>query len=93
MNSLVGSSPISPDRCAPTGLATYSKVSDLTSSIRSVVVVAEDGEHGLLAERHLRHERHEVGELLSGVLADQARRVRAHRVEVAQRYYVPFLQI
>jgi len=62
-------------------------------AVGRVVVVAEDLEAlGELADGHLGEEREEVARAAARVLANLARRVRAGRVEVAQRDGTPLLR-
>ena len=53
------------------------------------IVVPKHGEMWSLAHRHLLDVRHQVVRDPLRVLADHPRRVRAHRVEVAQQAHVP----
>ena len=60
-----------------------------TCSVRSAVVSAEHLHVRFVPERHLGDVRHQVAEVLGGILADPAGRVGANRVEVAQRDDIP----
>lgn len=64
-----------------------------TRSILSVVVTSVDGQSWFLAQGHLRHEGHDVGKLLGGVLTYQPGLVSPHGVEVPQGDDVPSLKV
>ena len=57
----------------------------LARSVRSRVVIAEDGEALTLADGGLGDERHQVVRHAARQFADQRRRMRSDRVEVPQR--------
>ena len=57
-------------------------------AVGGVVVVAEHADLLELADGDARDERHEVVRDAGGIFADEAARVRAHRVEVAEHRHV-----
>lgn len=62
-------------------------------AVRRGPVVAEDLKLAQPPDGHLSHVRHQVVRHTSRVLADQAGRVRAHRVEVTQVHHAKILQM
>lgn len=62
---------------------------NITSSIKRLVIVAENHKRFLVFHRHLTDVRHEIRERLGWILANQSRLVCTNWIEVAQRDNVP----